>query len=181
MTGNDAQDYNIAAIRQLLLAAFTPEDLRRFCHDRPDFRMVVRRFGPGHGHDDMVDELITYCENYLLFPELLTQLKRHNPRQYARFIEPEFALSASDRDILTIASPISLQLVRVPAGEFLMGSVMARDKDAQEVELPPHPVDVLDTRRQIIGKKRSKNPAGAHTTIQWSMSLGSMRLRSVSG
>jgi formylglycine-generating enzyme required for sulfatase activity len=149
---NDAQEYDIAAIRQLLLAAFTPEDLRRFCHDRPTFRPVVNRFGPSHGLDDMADELITYCENYLLFPELLAELKRHNPRQYARFIEPELsgaesapptpepALSASDRDILTIASPISLLLVHVPAGEFQMGSVMARDKHALDHELPPHMV-----------------------------------------
>jgi hypothetical protein len=45
----------------------------------------VRRFGPGYGHDDMADELPTYCRNYLSFPELLAELKRHNPRQYARF------------------------------------------------------------------------------------------------
>ena len=35
MTSNGAQDFNIAAIRQLLLTAFTPEELRVFCHDRP--------------------------------------------------------------------------------------------------------------------------------------------------
>ena len=149
---NGAQAYNTAAIRQLLLAAFTAEDLRRFCYDRPTFRPVVSRFGPGHGLDDMVDELITYCENYLLFPELLAELKQHNPRQYARFIEPELsrdeptppslqpALSASDRDSLIITSPIRLDLVCVPAGEFQMGSVMARDKHAKDDELPPHPV-----------------------------------------
>ena len=28
---NDTQSYNIAAIRELLLAAFTAEELRRFC------------------------------------------------------------------------------------------------------------------------------------------------------
>jgi formylglycine-generating enzyme required for sulfatase activity len=142
MTSNDAQEYDIATIRQLLLEAFTPEDLRRFCRDHPDFRPVVRRFGPGYGHDDMADEIITYCENYLLFPELLAALKEHNPRQYARFIAPELALSASDRDVLTITHPFRLDLVRVPAGEFQMGSVMARDYDAQDNELPPHPVRV---------------------------------------
>jgi formylglycine-generating enzyme required for sulfatase activity len=153
---NSVQEYNIAAIRQLLLAAFTAEELRRFCYDRPDFRPVVRRFGPGHGLDDMADELITYCENYLLIPELLAALKQHNPRQYARFIEPqpakdrpapsapELALSASDRDLLTMTNPIRLDLVRVPAGEFQMGSVMARDKHTRDSELPPHPVHVAE-------------------------------------
>jgi len=85
MTSNGAPAYNTAAIRQLLLAAFTPEELRRFCYDRPAFRPVVDRFGPGYGLDDRVDELITYCDNYLLFPELLAELRRHNPRQVARF------------------------------------------------------------------------------------------------
>jgi hypothetical protein len=56
MTNNDAQEYNIAAIRQLLLAAFSPEELRRFCYDRAAFRPVVNRFGPGYGHEDMADE-----------------------------------------------------------------------------------------------------------------------------
>jgi hypothetical protein len=36
MTGNGARKYNLDTIRQLLLAAFNPEELRRFCHDRPD-------------------------------------------------------------------------------------------------------------------------------------------------
>jgi formylglycine-generating enzyme required for sulfatase activity len=152
MTSNGAQEYNLATIRQLLLAAFTPEELRRFCYDRPTFRPVVNRFGPGYGHDDMVDELITFCDRYRYFPELLAEIKQANPRQYAHYLEPEpsekepapstpgLALSASDRDTLTISHPVSLLLVRIPAGEFLMGSVVARDKDAEDNELPPHTV-----------------------------------------
>ena len=41
-------------------------------------------------------------------------------------------------EILTISETVSLYLARIPAGEFLMGSIMARDKDARENELPPH-------------------------------------------
>ena len=43
-------------------------------------------------------------------------------------------------EILTISEPVSLYLIRIPAGEFQMGSVKSRDKDAQEDELPQHPV-----------------------------------------
>ncbi len=142
---NNTPEPDIAQIRQLLLEAFTPEDLRRFCYDRPTFRPVVNRFGRPYRLDDMVDELIIYSDNYRYLPDLLAELEQHNPRQYARFIQPapptpELALSASDRD--SISHPIRLDLVRVPAGEFQMGSVMARDKNAREDELPPHRVHV---------------------------------------
>ena len=82
-------DYNLKAIRELLLAAFTPQDLPRFCQDRPFLRPVVARFGPGHGLDDMVDKVVTYCEAFLFFPELLTELEKYNPRQHACFFGRE--------------------------------------------------------------------------------------------
>jgi serine/threonine-protein kinase len=45
-------------------------------------------------------------------------------------------------DVLTITAPIHLELVRVPAGEFLMGSDPAKDEDAYDDEQPQHPVDL---------------------------------------
>jgi serine/threonine-protein kinase len=41
-------------------------------------------------------------------------------------------------DVLTITAPIHLELVRVPAGEFLMGSDPAKDEDARDSEQPQH-------------------------------------------
>lgn len=78
------ETYRIAAIRKLMLAAFTAKDLRRFCFDRPLLRPIVDRFGPGQGLDDMVDEAITYCEKWLLFGPLLGEVRRYNPAQYKR-------------------------------------------------------------------------------------------------
>jgi hypothetical protein len=49
----DNRARNIAGIRQFLLAAFTPEALRRFCRDRSAFRPFVASFDPGQGLDDM--------------------------------------------------------------------------------------------------------------------------------
>jgi formylglycine-generating enzyme required for sulfatase activity len=43
-------------------------------------------------------------------------------------------------DVLTIPSPIHLELVRVPAGEFLMGSDLAKDEKVDDWERPQHRV-----------------------------------------
>lgn len=48
------------------------------------------------------------------------------------------------RDRLTLTTPIHLELVRVPAGEFLMGSDPAKDKDAWKDQQPQHCVYVSE-------------------------------------
>ncbi|HSJ56094.1 MAG TPA: hypothetical protein VLC95_02885, partial [Anaerolineae bacterium] len=78
-------EYNLAAVRRLLLVAFTAEELPRFCRDRATFEPVCERLGPGHGLDDMVDELIEYARTRRLLDELLAAVEEHNPRQYALF------------------------------------------------------------------------------------------------
>ena len=80
-----ASQYNTAAIRGLLLAAFTPEELGRFCQDHPTLCPIIDRFGPSYGLDDMADEVITYCQKHALIDELVAEVKDHNPKQYARF------------------------------------------------------------------------------------------------
>ena len=80
-----ARTLHWSVVLHLLLAAFTPEDLRRFCRDRAEFQPVVARFGPGQGQDDMVDRVIDHCRTQLLWDELLTQVAQINPRQYSRF------------------------------------------------------------------------------------------------
>ena len=39
-------------------------------------------------------------------------------------------------DIPVVNSPIRMETVRVPAGEFLMGSALANDREASKGELP---------------------------------------------
>ncbi|MDY6875415.1 MAG: SUMF1/EgtB/PvdO family nonheme iron enzyme [Chloroflexota bacterium] len=47
-------------------------------------------------------------------------------------------------DVLTITSPIHLELVRVPAGEFLMGGDKSKDKKAYDYEQPQHRLHVSE-------------------------------------
>lgn len=79
--------YDVGAVRRLLLAAFTPQDLVRFCQDEAPFRPVVAYFGPGQGLVDMVDRLVDYCRTRALWDELLAAVKRANPAQFDRFAE----------------------------------------------------------------------------------------------
>ena len=82
----DPDNPPIAAIRELLTAAFTVQTLPRFCKDRPVFRPVLDNFGPGHGLADMVDELIEYCETRLLWDRLLAEVAQVNAEQLVRFV-----------------------------------------------------------------------------------------------
>jgi hypothetical protein len=77
--------YNLAAIRRLLTAAFTPQSLRRFCQDHLPFQPVGNDLSPQHSLNDMVDRLVDYCRIELLWDELLATLKEEHSRQYARF------------------------------------------------------------------------------------------------
>jgi formylglycine-generating enzyme required for sulfatase activity len=43
-------------------------------------------------------------------------------------------------DVFTVTSPLRMECVRVPAGEFLMGSALAKDREASKGELPQHRV-----------------------------------------
>ncbi|MGD9146929.1 MAG: toll/interleukin-1 receptor domain-containing protein [Anaerolineae bacterium] len=84
----DPDNPPIRAIRDLLSTTFTARELQTFCQDRPSFRRVVGRFGPGHGLDDMVAEIIDFTGTRLLWDELLAEVAQARPKQYARF-EPQ--------------------------------------------------------------------------------------------
>lgn len=84
MTDSDPT-YDMGTLRKLLLAAFTAEDMHRFCEDRPTLRPIASRFGPQQGLDDMVEEVIRYCDVHHVFDELVAAVEQENPAQYAQF------------------------------------------------------------------------------------------------
>lgn len=81
----DPDDPPYAALRQLLGEAFSAQELLRFCQDRADFRPVTTSFGPGHGLDDLIDQLLEYCRTRLLWDELVAGLIQVRPNQVQRF------------------------------------------------------------------------------------------------
>lgn len=84
----DIHVYNLATIQDLLLAAFTAEELKRFCRDRPTLHPILYDLSPNASLNQVADQIITHCEHRSLFGELLAEIERVNPQQYQRF-EPD--------------------------------------------------------------------------------------------
>lgn len=95
---------NVAAIRDLIRAAFTAEELGRFCVDRPLFSPIVNLFGPGFSFEEMIGACLGYCQRRVLFPELLSEIKGFNPRQYERFAGqlPGSAAPSLEASLITV-------------------------------------------------------------------------------
>ena len=93
----ETKSHDLTAIRDLLQHAFTPQELRRFCFDRPTLRPAVDYFGQQTSLNAMIDTVIDYCRKHALLPELLIEIRESNPRQYQRY-EPEFRLLLEEYD-----------------------------------------------------------------------------------
>ena len=76
-------NYNNAAIRKLIDAAFAGEDFDFFCYDH--FREVHGKFTVGQSRPARIQLLIEYAETKGLMESLLEKLKEANPHQYNKF------------------------------------------------------------------------------------------------
>ena len=90
------QQYHLRHIRALLTEGFTPEQLRRFCYDTPEFRPVYDQLAQGTGKAAIIDHLIEHAERYILFAPLLDWAKEENPTQYERY-QPYEGMTADDQ------------------------------------------------------------------------------------
>ena len=79
--------YKIAAVRDLLLAGFTGDDLRRLVlyTSRPALQPLAHEFGSGDGLSAMVETALTFCQKQDCMADLLEEIKGANPRQYANY------------------------------------------------------------------------------------------------
>ena len=75
--------YNLAAIRELLVAAFGDEDFVVFCADH--FPAVRQQFTTGQTQGQRVQLLMEYAERYGLLTKLLAAIEETNSYQYSRF------------------------------------------------------------------------------------------------
>jgi hypothetical protein len=76
---------DLLVVRELLAAAFTAADLRRFCYYRPHLREVLDGFADKPSLNDLVDALLEFGETRGLLADLLRDVEAERPRQYERF------------------------------------------------------------------------------------------------
>ncbi|MBN1813056.1 MAG: hypothetical protein JXA14_14565, partial [Anaerolineae bacterium] len=95
--GNDkGREYDLRAVRDLLMAAYTAEKLHGalFYSDHSELRALCAEFAQGDGLAAMADKVVVHADRLDLFDELLAQVEADNPRQYGRFearLRPERA------------------------------------------------------------------------------------------
>jgi hypothetical protein len=75
--------FNTAVVRELLMAAFSDEDLTTFCYD--NFRPVYEEFATGMSRTQKVQRLVETCDRHGEMAKLLARVERANPYQYDRF------------------------------------------------------------------------------------------------
>lgn len=75
--------FNTAAVRELLLAAFSDEELTTFCFDY--YRLVYENFAAGMSRPQKVQILMEHCERRGGMAALLGRVKDANPYQYQRY------------------------------------------------------------------------------------------------
>ena len=84
---DNPQLYDLGTIRRLLSAAFTADELREICQDNPALQPILESLSSYDSLGRVVATMITYGEKHLLLPEILAEVERRNPYQFARFAD----------------------------------------------------------------------------------------------
>ena len=74
--------YDPQAVRELLSAAFSDEEVMTLAFDR--FRPVYEDISGAMGKSTKIRLLVEWCDNNVVLDQLLAEVKRRNPNQYAR-------------------------------------------------------------------------------------------------
>jgi hypothetical protein len=95
--------YNHKAIYDLLLAAFTAEELQQFCRIHDDFEPLLTMFSPKDNVQDMAGKVIDFCQRRGLWEQLLIGIKEHDEYRYSLF--ESRLLEHEDKTTQVLSSP----------------------------------------------------------------------------
>lgn len=82
-TSEGSGGWNTSAIRDLLAAAFSDQELTTLCFDY--FRVVYDDFSSGMSKGDKLQRLLEHCERHDQMARLVSLVRDANPAQYTRF------------------------------------------------------------------------------------------------
>ena len=82
---DDRIEYNLRAIRELLLAVFNADELRALVAYDEELSPLRHEFSPSDAIIVMADKTIDFCLRFLLMEHLLSLVQGERPAQYERF------------------------------------------------------------------------------------------------
>jgi iron(II)-dependent oxidoreductase len=149
----------VASLRRFLVDHFSREELELFCSDY--FREVyLDHEGSSLSKSFWAHRLVEYCQRRGILADLHAALKKERATPYSRHLAPALSQEVADapavnrsiatqrprrlRSAITLHAPIHLELLRVRAGWFWMGSHVKKDDQAQTNELLRHRVFLSD-------------------------------------
>ena len=83
--GDHRFEYNTRAIRELLVAAYSTDELRALVADDDELDPLRHEFAPSDAIMNLADRTIDFCLRYLLMDRLLNLVQGGRPAQYERF------------------------------------------------------------------------------------------------
>jgi hypothetical protein len=146
--------HNLAAIRELVSAAFDDNGLATFCADH--FRTVYEDRAGGQSKSQRVLQLVDYAERYGHLDRLLHEIAKANPYQFGRFSDKVRAEPTSQLSTFTLNQAAALftrtfDLLReVPAARAaLIGAQASLTQTCQHIRLLDEYKGVHDLLQQL--------------------------------
>lgn len=146
--------YNLAAIRELVSAAFNDEELATFCADH--FRAVYEDRAGGQTRSQRVLQLVDYAERYGHLDRLLQEIEKANPYQSGLFSDkvraeptPQFSALTPNQAAALFTRTFDL-LREVPAARAaLIGAQANLAQTCQHIRLLAEYKGVHDLLQQL--------------------------------
>ena len=88
------EDYNRAAIRDLMIEGFTVDGLREFCYYRPAFEPALEQFVKDATLQKQVMIVIDFCRHHVKLSELLVELREERIELYKRYYARIYGVEA---------------------------------------------------------------------------------------
>ena len=85
MTIDYRSEYDLRAIEELLLTAYSAEELQALIAYDEELARLRYEFSPNDAIVDMAYKTIEYCERFLLMDYFLSLVEQDRPAQYAQF------------------------------------------------------------------------------------------------